>query len=89
MMLHWSRQEEQVDIAMLIVRYAFQLFRFFVYIMKAKQKIKENDAVSEIALSDEIEPEGLDHDHDASFSSREKSDSEGLDQVRRKTDLII
>ena len=54
MVINFSRNDEKVDLALLVVRYAFQIVRFFVYIMKMSQKVKERQAIKEIAIEEEF-----------------------------------
>lgn len=85
MIISYSREDEQVDLALLLVRYGFQIFRFFIYIAKTNQKIKERSSIQEIAIGDQ----GDKLEDGFEIASRPSSDSDGLDHIRRKTDLII
>jgi len=53
MILNFTTQDEELDLGLLIVRYVFQIVRFFVYVMKTTQKVKERKAIGEIDFDDE------------------------------------
>lgn len=82
-----TREEEEIDIALLIVRYCFQILRFFVAIVKASKKVKEVKAIGEIAIDDhnrdsDVIVDGLEG------TTRPRSDSD-YDGHRKQTNLII
>jgi hypothetical protein len=82
-------EEEEVDVVLLIVRYAFQIARLVIYVQKTRQKVKERNAIGEISIEDglgEIADTEIDSE---SGDSRRRSSSGVDDHVRRKTDIIF
>ena len=85
-------EEEEIDVALLVVRYVFQIVRLIVYIMKAKKKVGQRKAIGEISIEDDVSLEtgGSEEDSESSFSDNRRRSSSGVDdQIRRKTDLMF
>ena len=65
MMINYSKEDEEIDVLLLVVRIIFQLVRVPLFVMKVKKKFKEIKAIEEIDVR-------MDEDSDALSSRRER-----------------
>ena len=84
MFVSYSKENEELDAALLIARYAFQLLRFFLYVIKARQHIVNHTTNPEVALDNE----NNDEENGETLEPNNSGEYEMSDKISRKTNLI-
>lgn len=85
--LKMREEEEEADVVLLIVRYAFQIIRLVVYVQKTQRKAKEIHAIGEISIDEDIV---MDSEAGSDGGDSRRRSSSGVDDdVRRNTGVIF